>query len=536
MDDWPPDYTQTFMERQERILKIQRDPYLLYGAQKYYADNPKCFINDWCITYDPRNVAYDLPTKLPFILFEKQDEFIDFLSSCDEDQEHGLIEKSRDMGVTWLCCSFSIYKWLFVPGFSIGWGSRKELLVDKLGDPDSIFEKMRMVLDHLPRFFWPRGFNLKKHATYMRLINPENGATITGESGDNIGRGGRKSIYFKDESAHYERPEKIEAALADNTNVQIDISSVHGTANIFARRREAGEVWERNKKIPSGITRVFIFDWRDHPNKSQQWYDKRRVKAESEGLLHVFAQEVDRDYSAAVEGVVIPAKWVKAAVDSHIKLGFNGDGMNISSLDVADEGGDKNAFITRKGSIFQYAESWGEGDTGQTTRKSVMLMNQYESKQLQYDSIGVGAGVKAEANRLKDDDILKGITFVSWNAAKSPLHKERRVIIGDRTMPKNKDFYKNLKAQAWWQARLRFERTYNAVVHGIEYESEELVSIPFELNERHDLEKELSQATYKIDPKGKMVIEKKPQGTKSPNLADAAVICLWPVPQKRVMI
>ena len=536
MDDWNPDYTQIFMERHERINQIKRDPFLLYGAREYYKNNPKCFINDWAITYDPRNTANDLPTKLPFILFKKQDEFIDFLESCVSDQEHGLIEKSRDMGVTWLCCSFSIYKWLFVPGFSIGWGSRKELLVDKLGDPDSIFEKMRMLLDHLPRFFWPRGFNLKKHATYMRLINPENGATITGEAGDNIGRGGRKSMYFKDESAHYERPEKIEAALADNTNVQIDISSVHGTANIFARRREAGETWELGKQIPKGIARVFIFDWRDHPKKSQEWYDTRREKAEREGLLHVFAQEVDRDYSAAVEGVVIPAKYVKAAIDAHVKLGLNGDGMEISALDVADEGGDKNAFITRKGIIVQYIESWGEGDTGETTRKAVMLLNLFQSKMLQYDCIGVGAGVKAEANRLKNEDILDGISFIAWNAASSPLHKERRVIPNDRSTPKNKDFYKNLKAQAWWNVRLRFERTYNAVINGVEHDPTDLISIPAELNERHDLIKELSQATYKIDSKGKMVIEKKASGEKSPNLADALVICYWPKPKKQVMI
>ena len=51
----------------------------------------------------------------------------------------------------------------------------------------------------------------------MRIVNPQTGASITGESGDNIGRGGRKLCYFKDESAWYERPEKIEAALADNT-------------------------------------------------------------------------------------------------------------------------------------------------------------------------------------------------------------------------------------------------------------------------------------------------------------------------------
>lgn len=94
-------------------------------------------------------------------------------------------------------------------------------------------------------------------------------------------------VYFKDESAHYERAERIEAALGDNTDVQIDISSVRGSASVFYRRRMAGEVWQPDKIMPKGKTRVFVFDWRDHPGKPQAWYDLRRTRAETEGLLHI---------------------------------------------------------------------------------------------------------------------------------------------------------------------------------------------------------------------------------------------------------
>jgi hypothetical protein len=46
-----------------------------------------------------------------------------------------------------------------------------------------------------------KGFVEKVHDNYMRIINPDNGATITGEAGDNIGRGGRTTMYFLDEWA-----------------------------------------------------------------------------------------------------------------------------------------------------------------------------------------------------------------------------------------------------------------------------------------------------------------------------------------------
>ena len=61
---------------------------------------------------------------------------------------------------------------------------------------------MRIIVRGLPREFWPAGFKPDDHMSYMRIVNPQTGASITGEAGDNIGRGGRKLIYFKDESAH----------------------------------------------------------------------------------------------------------------------------------------------------------------------------------------------------------------------------------------------------------------------------------------------------------------------------------------------
>jgi hypothetical protein len=76
----------------------------------------------------------------------RQREFIEFLYACLQAPAHGLVEKSRDMGATWLACAFSIWLWLFWKGAAIGWGSRKQPLVDQLGDPDSIFEKMQMLI------------------------------------------------------------------------------------------------------------------------------------------------------------------------------------------------------------------------------------------------------------------------------------------------------------------------------------------------------------------------------------------------------
>lgn len=527
-DIWPIDYLDVFAWRQNQVLKLRNNPKLIYGAKSFYATHPIEFINHWVDTYDPRMAGTDSMAHIPLVMFQKQEDLIRCLHACVLEEENGLIEKSRDMGATWICAAFSVWLWLFWPGASIGWGSRKRELVDKIADPDSIFEKIRMLIDRLPSFFLPAGFSPTTSMSYMRIVNPETGATITGECGDNIGRGGRKLVYFKDESAHYERPEKIEAALSDNTRVQIDISSVNGLGNVFHRRREAGAIWEG--KTTTGRTQVFVMDWSDHPAKTQEWYNARKQKAVDEGLLHVFAQEVDRNYSAAVEGLLIEMDWVRAAIDAHIKLDLDDSGMWCAALDVADGGADTNALAKRQGIILRSVVEWGDRDPAQTARRAIASVTKLGRIALQYDCIGVGAGVKGEVNNLGDEGRLPPtVKCVPWNAGASVLNPDKPIIPGDKESPKNKDFYSGLKAQGWWELRNRFYRTWRAVTEGAVYPPDDLISIDSRIPLLRQLEKELCQVTHSQGTRLKMVIDKAPPGTKSPNLADAAMMCFWPI-------
>ena len=248
-DVWPIDLKAEYERRMKIIIECEKDAALRSALMVYYAANPIDWICDFAVTYDPRAKGAKI---IPFILFRRQREFIQFLQECLRDKESGLIEKSRDIGATWLCCAFSVWLLLLHPGSSIGWGSRDEDTVDQKGNPDSIFEKMRMILDNLPAWMLPAGFNPTNHCKFMNIVNTENNSSVKGDAGSNIGRGGRSQIFFKDESAHYENAEKIEAALGDNTDCQIDISSVNGTANIFYRRRMAGEIWSPGCTIEQG--------------------------------------------------------------------------------------------------------------------------------------------------------------------------------------------------------------------------------------------------------------------------------------------
>jgi len=523
--EWPPDYKGVYAWRIEKLAVLESDPIALAAAKAYYAQpqNASEFIIHWLDTYDPRR---DDIKWLPFVPFEKQKDYLDFLLSCYLDEESGLVEKARDMGATWLSVGFTIWAWLFVKDIAIGWGSRKQELVDRIGDASSIFEKLRQLVDRLPNVFKPKGFNPTKHATFMKLINPANGATVIGEVGDNIGRGGRTKMYFKDESAHYEHPEAIQAALDDNTRIQIDISSVAGLGNVFHRKREAGIDWPGRQL---GYTRVFIFDWSDHPEKTQAWYKQRRDKSEREGMLHLFAQEVERNYSASLVGTIIPMEWIIAARDAHLKIDGMRGGARHGGFDVADEGNDRNAFCEIDGVVLDFCEEWGARDPGVSARKVIgHFAGMVPRATVYYDSIGMGASVKAEFNRLADDKEINLPELIGWNAGAAVNSPYARVIEEDIESPLNKDFFANFKAQAWWSLRTRFLKTWQRVAQGVMHPPEQLISVNTANPLYLKLEKELAQPTMTRDSKLRMLIDKKPDGTMSPNLADCAVMGYFP--------
>ena len=87
----------------------------------------------------------------------------------------------------------------------------------------------------------PKGFKRKRDDCEAKLLNPANGAAITGEGGDDIGRGGRAAVYFVDESAFLVHPQLVDRALSQTTRVRIDVSTPNGPGNPFATPPLFGE-------------------------------------------------------------------------------------------------------------------------------------------------------------------------------------------------------------------------------------------------------------------------------------------------------
>lgn len=509
--DWKnPDYIGIMQDRRKKIKRIRKSGEIEL-IKLYYKDHIADFINDWGMTFDPRNIERGLPAVIPFILFPKQREWIEWLIDHWRRQRDGLTDKSRDAGVSWVAMSVACSQCIFNHGMVVGAGSRKEDYVDKSGDPKALLFKARMFLENLPVEFragWSRDTD-----AHMRVTFPETNSILSGEAGDNIGRGDRTAWYLIDEAAHIERPQLVEASLSQTTNCRMYVSSAKAPT-VFSEKRFSGKI------------DVFTFHWRDDPRKDEEWYAIQQEKLDPVTL----AQEVDINYAASTGGILISSEWVQASVDAHLKLKADITGESFASLDVADEGIDLNALCHGKGILIDYIEEWsGKGsDIFATTSHAFRLCDDFKVRRLRYDADGLGADVRGNARVLNESREGRKIEAEAFRGSAGVVDPEKEDVEGS----KNEDYFRNLKAQSYWGLRLRFYRTWLAVTKDRVYPHDQLISLSSKMKLLNKLTVELSQPTYTYDGTGHIVVNKKPEGTKSPNLSDAVMMRMARIKRK----
>lgn len=509
-----PDYGPIFQARVARLAKIRENPDMLPGLFAYYRDNPWEFVSDWGMTWVP--MPHDNgPTLRPFILFPKQVEWLKWVNGLHKTSKRGLTEKSRESGVSWLALGYAVAKCVFSDNFTVGFGSALERLVDQKGDMDSLLPKARMFLKYLPPEFrggWQEGNPDTDKSMLLKF--PATGSTIKGDAGDNIGRGGRANIYFVDEFAQIARAESVDAALSQTTKTQIDISTVRGTGNAFAKKRHSGKV------------SVFTFSWTQDPRKNQAWYDEQVATLDPV----IVAQEIDINYNASVEGIVIPSAWVNAAIDADKKLGLTVTGPKRAAMDVADEGADKNAMALTHGPKLMRVTDWsGKGsDILYSVQEAFRICDDWGIDSFRFDSDGLGASVRGDARALNEAREVGKITVQPWRGSAGVANPDKPIPTATPTGKKdrcNKDYFQNAKAQGWWELRTRFQRTYRAVMGEATYDPDDMIFLDGSMEKIGQLVQELSRPVRKETLTGKIQVDK---GTPSPNLADAVMIVYAP--------
>ncbi len=229
------------------------------------------------------------------------------------------------------------------------------------------------------------------------------------------------------------------------------------------------------------------------------------------------------------ELAIIKPIWIDAAVDAHLKLKFEPLGRKVVGFDVADEGADANAVCFAHGSVVLDVQEWKGVDVIYSADKSYHYAIDKQADEVIFDSIGVGAGVKAHFNRIN-----KRFSITGFNASGEVLRKESEYANGK----KNKDMFANVKAQAWWALRDRFYKTYRAIKCGDIYPQEELISLSSAIVDLDYLKAELSRPQVDYDKNGRVKVEGKKEmkkrGIPSLNKADALVMCYAPLQTKQL--
>jgi hypothetical protein len=245
----------------------------------------------------------------------------------------------------------------------------------------------------------------------------------------------------------------------------------------------------------------------------------------------VVAQEIDCDFQASTEGQLIPSSWVQAAVDAHKKLDIDVTGTRVASFDPADQGGDKNAFAARRGILLERVHSWSgkNSDIFASTVKAFALCREADTRSLYIDADGLGAGAIGDARRI-NDGAPEGPIHVTPFRGSAAVESGMDVVVGRR----NEDYFANLKAQSWIALRKRFEATDRAI-RGQPYVADDLISISSECGELTQLILELSQPSYHLNNSGKILIDKTPDGARSPNLGDCIMMAYSPLTRKLEM-
>jgi hypothetical protein len=188
------DYPKTRKENLEwrvEILRRAKDDALFQAKMKRLFHEDILFaFNAFYYTYDVRKRPLH---HIPFITWDYQDEGILELQYAIQNGGDIAVEKTRDMGASWVVLLVFHHEWLDpIGGADFLLGSRIEDYVDKRGDMRTLFEKVRYAHYRIPQWLWPKGFVRRKHDNYAKFQNPETGATISGESNNpNYGTGGR---------------------------------------------------------------------------------------------------------------------------------------------------------------------------------------------------------------------------------------------------------------------------------------------------------------------------------------------------------
>ena len=254
-----------------------------------------------------------------------------------------------------------------------------------------------------------------------------------------------------------------------------------------------------------------------------------------DSFLHIWEGRLMAEDASSI---IMPYSQLSQCVDLHKKFGFS-DGKMFGGFDIADgqhDFHDRNSFTARAGSTVHKVEEWQIGQVYQSVRKVHQFYYELGFSEVNFDAVGMGVAAKSEYARMENEDkIPVPYDVIPFQGGSSPLGKDTGFVKHGPNVITNGKFFKNVKAQLWWNGRLRLQNSMKLLAgHKIDRDGYYL-SFSSEIKDLDMLFSELSQATYKTDSGGRIQVDKAPgikeiqvdgksKLIKSPNKADSTIL------------
>lgn len=167
--------------------------------------------------------------------------------------------KSRDGGASWVCLFTIVWLCLFQENIAAGALSRDMDSVDKIDDPNSLFEKVRVMLRYIPE--WLKGEVKDKKGSFAFANNN----TFTGEANvQSANVGGRLTILLIDEFGQFDKNgEHIFSFTSDVTSCRIFV---------YTHKDQMGMAYTISTDAKYADMCEILTHWSQHPGKKKGLY------------------------------------------------------------------------------------------------------------------------------------------------------------------------------------------------------------------------------------------------------------------------
>ncbi|MBF0399951.1 MAG: PBSX family phage terminase large subunit [Magnetococcales bacterium] len=272
---------------------------------------------------------------------------------------------------------------------------------------------------------------------------------------------------------------------------------------------------------------IVVLNWRDNPWWSLE-QDQNRLWDYNNTSRAKYNWIWEGEFNDSVEDSVIKPEWFDAAIDAHIKLGFDPLGAIVAAHDPSDSQ-DAKGFCLRHGSVILDVDFSTAGDSNSGCDWALDKAIHARAEYFVWDCDGLGVSLNRQVQQALHGKRIEPVMFKGSEMPSHPdaIYQDDKDFQGGRGKT-NKQTFRNRRAQYYINLRDRFRRTYDAVEFKKYVDPDDLISVSSKIRDLAALRSELCRIPRKPNGTGLIQImskdEMKKIGISSPNMADSVMM------------